>query len=252
VRKAFELYGTGQHTLETLAGEIHRLGLRNKVGDKVSLNGLSTILKNPFYAGVIRLRATNETFAGNHEPIVSSALYRRVQNVLAGKTSERTAKHDFLFRRILSCRGCGYSLIESCRKGHVYYRCHTRACPTTGIREETVDSGFARLLEPLQFDERERRHLAQRVARLREEWKDERTIPAARPSPSAWGICSIASRAWPTSTSTARSKRNSSRNEKQRSCLSARTSPISSRAIRGNPCPIGWQKFLELTGKRLR
>ena len=44
VRKTFELYGTGRYSLETLGEELHRLGLRNHHGGRVTRNGLSTLL----------------------------------------------------------------------------------------------------------------------------------------------------------------------------------------------------------------
>src|SRR5439155_1782518 len=55
VRRAFELYGSGQYNLDTLVDELFRLGLRNRRNGKVTRNGLSVILNNPFYIGLIRL-----------------------------------------------------------------------------------------------------------------------------------------------------------------------------------------------------
>jgi site-specific DNA recombinase len=49
VQQAFRLYGTGQYNLFTLGTELHRLGLRNKRGGRVTRNGLSTLLNNEFY-----------------------------------------------------------------------------------------------------------------------------------------------------------------------------------------------------------
>ena len=54
VRRAFELYSTGTYNLHRLLAELDRLGLRNRRGGSISLNGLSRLLNNPFYAGVIR------------------------------------------------------------------------------------------------------------------------------------------------------------------------------------------------------
>jgi len=73
-RHAFELYATGSYNLRSLQAELHRLGLRTKGGGRLSINGLSTILNNPFYAGLIRIRRTNETFQGVHEPLIGIRL----------------------------------------------------------------------------------------------------------------------------------------------------------------------------------
>jgi site-specific DNA recombinase len=146
VRKAFELYASGAYNLHGLRAEIERLGLRNRRGGSLSINGLSTLLNNPFYAGVVRIRRTGETFAGTHEPLVSLALFDRVQAVLKGKTNTRVRSHEFLFRRILKCKLCGYHLIGEIQKGHVYYRCHTRDCATKGVREDSVEGKVDRTL----------------------------------------------------------------------------------------------------------
>lgn len=115
-----------------------RRGLRNRSGKPISKTGLSIMLNNPFYMGLIRLRRTKETFKGAHTAIVSPSLFKHVQAVLSGKLSARVQKHSFLFRRLFRCGACGYTLIGERQKGHIYYRCHTRDCATTGVREEAA------------------------------------------------------------------------------------------------------------------
>src|SRR6267154_2627704 len=48
VRKAFEFYATARYSLETLGAELYSLGFRNRKGGLVTINGLSTLLNNPF------------------------------------------------------------------------------------------------------------------------------------------------------------------------------------------------------------
>ena len=170
VRKAFELYGTARYNLETLGEELHRLGLRNHNGGKVSRTGFSTLLNNPFYIGLIRIRRTNENFVGIHEPIIGKALFDRVHGVLTGKVNTRTQRHDFLFRRMLSCATCRYSLIGEQQKGHVYYRCHSKPCRPTSVREEIVVTEVGRLLQLLCFSAKEREYFKARIANMRETW----------------------------------------------------------------------------------
>ena len=98
VRKAFELYSTACYNLDTLGKELHRLGLRNRRGSRVTRNGLSVLLNNPFYVGLIRLKRTGETFPAAHEPLIPASLFDRVQRVLTSKYNTRTLHHDFLFR----------------------------------------------------------------------------------------------------------------------------------------------------------
>jgi site-specific DNA recombinase len=169
VRKAFELYASGGYNLHLLREEISRLGLRNRNGGGLSITGLSVMLNNPFYIGLIRLKRTRETFAGSHQPLISRSLFERVQAILHGKTHTKGVRHTFLFRRLLRCARCEYSLRGELHKGHIYYRCHTRACPVTCVREEQVDGAVRSSLERLTLLPEEARYVAERFAQLRSE-----------------------------------------------------------------------------------
>jgi site-specific DNA recombinase len=173
VHRAFELYSTAAWNLHQLKDELNRLGLRSRFGGPVSVNGLSTMLNNPFYIGLIRLSSTSELFPGVHEPLITKSLFDRVRLVLRGKVSARTQTHDFQFRRLLRCIDCEYALIGELQKGYVYYRCHTKACPTTNIREEAIDSAFSSKFAPLSFDEEERSILAQKLIEMKDDLKSQ-------------------------------------------------------------------------------
>lgn len=174
IRKAFELYASQQFNLDSLVEELHRLGLRNRRGGNVSRNGLSTIIKNPFYIGLMRIHKTNQTFSGIHEPIVSKPLFDRVQNVLNGKTNTRIIQHDFLFRRLLTCGYCSYSLIGEKHKEHVYYRCQRKECPMTTVREDLIEEQIGEKLKRLQFNSDEIRYLKTALDSFSKDWGDDR------------------------------------------------------------------------------
>jgi site-specific DNA recombinase len=173
VRQAFELYSTGRYNLHTLQAELRRAGLTNRRGGKVSINGLSTILRNPFYIGLIRVKRRKETYEGAHEPLVKKSLFDRVQMVLDGKLSARPAKHDFLFRRTVRCKSCNYSLIGETQKGHTYYRCHTPTCPITSVREEAAEGRVSPLFLACQLDPEERAYLREKIESMKTNWQDE-------------------------------------------------------------------------------
>lgn len=173
IKRLFELYATNTYSLTTLCEEAQRLGLRSRRGGTYSRSALSNLLNNPFYIGIIRIKKTGETFQGVHEPLISAALFNRVQRVLKGKTNKKVSVHNFLFRRLFSCVHCGYSLVGERQKGHIYYRCHTKGCPTTGIREEAVEEAVHRNLQGLQFSSEEKRYIASEIKRRGEECKRE-------------------------------------------------------------------------------
>lgn len=174
VRKAFQLYSTGRYNLDTLGAELHRLGLRNIRGGRVTRTGLSTLLNNPFYTGLIRVKRTGEMFPGIHEPLVRKSVFDRVQLVLKGKFNARSQQHVFLFRRLLTCATCGYSLIGETQKGHVYYRCHSAACSGTSVREEIAETAVSNLVQRIRFDDDEKAYFRPKVIELRKTWATQK------------------------------------------------------------------------------
>jgi hypothetical protein len=170
VKKAFELYDSGQWSIPTLVEELHRRGLRNRTGGTVTVAGLHTILRNPFYTGVMRIRASGQTYEGNHEALISKGLFDRVQDILHGRVGTRVNVHDFPFRRFISCAGCGNSLIGELQKGRVYYRCHTKTCPGASIREDAVSEEVVHKLCALTFSDREKDQLMARIRELKATW----------------------------------------------------------------------------------
>jgi DNA invertase Pin-like site-specific DNA recombinase len=147
VRKAFELYATGTYNLHTLRDTLFEKGLRTSSGKRLSLHGMSAILNNPFYYGLLRVEKWGESFTGIHTPLLTKELSERVQDVLHGRTQQRGLKHNPLYRKTVQCSGCGYRLIGEVQKGHIYYRCHTRSCAPTCVREEAISTAIRSSLE---------------------------------------------------------------------------------------------------------
>jgi DNA invertase Pin-like site-specific DNA recombinase len=167
VRHLFEAYATGTASFHGLLQEAERIGLRGRSGKQITMNGLTKLLNNTFYMGLIQIKVSGQSFIGVHEPLISKALFQRVQDVLHGKTNTRTSRHDFLYRRRLSCKSCGYTLIGETHKGFVYYRCQTRECATTAIREEVAENSFLETFSRLQLLSDEQRYCWQEVRRLK-------------------------------------------------------------------------------------
>jgi hypothetical protein len=153
VRQAFDLYATRQYSLRALTAKMRELGLANRRGTPITKNGIWIMLQNPFYIGLLALRRTKETYPGIHEPLIGTGLFDRVQQILHGRNVPRVVKHDFAFRKLFRCGTCRTALIGERQKGHVYYRCHTKGCPMTGIREEKLEEAVLGLLTQLQFRE---------------------------------------------------------------------------------------------------
>lgn len=168
VKKAFELYASGQYCLRTLLPALTKMGLTNIRNKPLHLNSLNLIMRNPYYIGLIKVK--DQTFNGTHEPLISARLFKTVQDIMDGKRNTKITKHFFLFRRMIKCEKCQFTLVGERQKGHVYYRCHTRECPVTALREEMVNRFLGNGLEALQLTDAEVSGLHEKLRLAEDDW----------------------------------------------------------------------------------
>lgn len=168
IKEAFELYSKGNIGLIALSDLMYKKGLRNRWGTRININGLSKILHNPFYTGLIKIEKTGEMFSGKHKPIVSKKLFDEVQAVFEGKNIPKTEKHFFVFRRQIFCAKCRNLYIAEKKKGHIYYRCHTRNCTKGTVREDSIDKEILKFLKPLELTTLEYQYLKQQTLKQRD------------------------------------------------------------------------------------
>jgi len=147
VQQAFELYATGRYSFTSLRIELQRRGLKTRTGRPITKGCFENMLTNPFYYGVIALKQSKRRFPGVHEPLISAALFNRVRDIRDGKHIKKETLHNHPYRRLIVCRLCERSLIGERQKGHVYYRCHTKGCPTTGIRQDVFEAAITAELQ---------------------------------------------------------------------------------------------------------
>ena len=112
VRKAWELYATGDYSIDQLAATMADLGLTTRPTARwpherpVSESKLHTMLRDPYYAGYVVYKG--DTYPGRHEPIVDQYLYDRVQEVLDARSArgqrDRVLQH--YLKGALFCGRC--------------------------------------------------------------------------------------------------------------------------------------------------
>jgi hypothetical protein len=175
IKMAFELYATGEYNLDRLQKKLSEFGLTNRYGNPITDNGLSMILNNPFYMGLIHIKKTGEFYEGSHEPLVSKLLFEQVKKVLSGKVNARKRKHEFLFRKLVRCSLCGYKLIGETHKGHVYYRCQTKNCSNTGVREEVVSKAVEQKVKALVLSPEEKEQAMLELKAFKKNWVETQT-----------------------------------------------------------------------------
>lgn len=129
IRRIFEQIATGKYAAESVLKQMRQEGF------SCSKNNFWNILRNPVYCGQLFLPAYKneeaQIITGNHQPIISEALYYQVQDVLNAKKKTQRAKltvdERFPLRGLVSCPECGRTLTASSSRGrkqyYDYYHC---------------------------------------------------------------------------------------------------------------------------------
>ena len=139
IKKAFELYATGEYPLSEIRKIINKAGLVGKKGKTLSVSNYQYMLKNPIYYGVIRYNG--EIYEGKHEPIITKKLFDKVQKVLSERSRPKTKKlKPYIYRGLFRCGECGCFITTETQKGHNYLRCTKRKirCSQRYTREEII------------------------------------------------------------------------------------------------------------------
>ncbi|MEP9409939.1 MAG: recombinase family protein [Candidatus Brocadia sp.] len=139
IKKAFELYATGEYTLKAIKQFLMDSGIKSYRNKPLSVSCVQRLLKNHFYYGVFKFNG--EVYQGSHEPIISKKLFDAVQQVMNNRgKKKRKRKHEFAFSGFIRCGNCGCMITAEKQKGHNYYRCTKKKqkCEEKYLREENL------------------------------------------------------------------------------------------------------------------
>lgn len=154
--QAFEEFAAGLHTREQVLRKITQLGLRTKKGKLLSSQTFSQTLRKPVYAGRIVVPQWNIDAPGKFQPLVTQAVFDKVQAILSGRTvsiSPRARSHaDFPLRGFVKCGYCTEPLTGSWSKGrnryYAYYHCQDGCIRVSKDAMEGRFEEFMRQLQP--------------------------------------------------------------------------------------------------------
>lgn len=155
VRRAFELYATGDYSLFDIRKALIEMGFALRNGGRPPRTSIELMLKNPFYYGEFRWRG--QLFKGNHEPLISRSLFDRVQTKLADKGPGVFQEREFAFGQFMTCGHCGCAITAEIKKEkYIYYRCTNGKgkCPQKYVREEALVGQFAEVVRAVRLDPR--------------------------------------------------------------------------------------------------
>ena len=144
IKKAFEEYAQGRHTLESLGQRLSFWGVVSGTGKPLCKATLQRMLTNKVYLGLIV--HNGETYEGGFPAIVSRATFEKVQEVLKNRAKPRHSKkrHYFPFTGLLTCGECGAAITAQWAHGnggtYRYYRCTKRlgSCSQKYLREDLL------------------------------------------------------------------------------------------------------------------
>lgn len=112
IRKAWEMYATGDYSIDRLTATMADYGLTSRPSPRwpteqpVSDTKLHQMLRDPYYAGWLVYKG--EIYPGRHEGIVDQQLFDRVQDVLDARSrhGQRDRVHTHYLKGILYCARC--------------------------------------------------------------------------------------------------------------------------------------------------
>ena len=172
VRLAFTEYATGSWTVRQLAEHLNNRGLTipptsRRPTNPVSVRLLQTLLRNPYYKGVISFQGVE--YAGAHEPLVDAATWQTVQDILTAHTNgERQRTHNHHLKSTIVCGLCGARLLvqhaTSRASGTYHYfvcarRHRVHDCTFKAVLIDEVEARVAELYQQIRLSSDDRREI---------------------------------------------------------------------------------------------
>ncbi len=148
IKKAFEIYATGEYPLAQVRKIINSLGLSGNKNKGLAISNYQYLLKNPIFYGLIRYNG--ELYEGKHEPIITKKLFDQVQEVMTRKSKPKTPElKPYMYRGLFRCGECGCFITTETQKSHNYLRCTKRKVPCSQryVQENAITSQIKNEIE---------------------------------------------------------------------------------------------------------
>lgn len=115
IKEMFERAATGVHSLKSLEVWANGLGLSSKrFKSKMNHTQVRFILTNPVYYGVFRWRG--ELFPGKYEPLISKAIFDKVQIALRDRGKPKHLTGGLWINGLIKCKSCGCAVTTTIKR----------------------------------------------------------------------------------------------------------------------------------------
>jgi site-specific DNA recombinase len=159
MRRAFELYATGWYSMRSVANRLAKEGLVAGNGNAIPQAHIRRLLSNPFYVG--RVRWQDLEAQGKHPPLVSDALFAKVQNTIRERYRDPGVKgslNGFPLRGLALCAHCRGRMSAERHRRWSYYRCSRRSyrrekCPSGYCNAAKAHSGLERVCKQIRLSQ---------------------------------------------------------------------------------------------------
>ncbi len=123
----FELFSTEEHSIDSLRKELRNRNIKTQGGYYYPNSKIGKVLRDPFYYGASTYYGQIKSEKGQHQPIITKAIFNKVQNILNGRHKPKKQAKKALFRGKAFCAECycSYTYDPKTKNGKIYeyYRC---------------------------------------------------------------------------------------------------------------------------------
>ncbi len=131
ITQAFNLYFTGNYSLQTLSDYLYEIGLRSNNGGRVGVSNLAYLLKDPIYIGKFVWKGVE--YQGKHLPLVNEATFNKCQEIMAAhnQNASRQRKHNYLLRGFVYCYDCSkrmWAELHTKKNGSTFEFYYCKSC----------------------------------------------------------------------------------------------------------------------------
>lgn len=153
ITKIFEMYSTGNHSMQTISDYMSDAGLTSNTPKrgKLKVRQIEHILKNPFYYG--EQSYSGELYPHKYDILVSREIFDNCTRIRQERnTNIKIDSKPFILKGLMKCKKCDCAITPEMHKGkYIYYHCtnYKRICKKVFVPEKDILHPIKNLLDNL-------------------------------------------------------------------------------------------------------